>query len=147
MRKTRVFTIGVLVAGLCLGLCGCKHGISYGNIPEETINFTVYPFSLDNTLMATGNYKYFQAGYMGVFVYHIGYMDEEFVAFEQACPVDWEDGCYVEYDPQTSYLKGVRCQNTFSSFDGFGRSQGSRNYALRKCKVTWMDAQRFLVSY
>ena len=145
MRNTGAFFICVLTAGLCLGLCGCKDPVSYGNIPDSTINFEVYPYSLDNTLMPIGNYIYKNAGYMGVFVYHIGYMDEEYIAFEQACPVDWENGCYVEFDSETGYLKGKQCQNTFSSYNGFGISVS--RYALRKCKITWTNSQCFRVTY
>ncbi len=142
--KTAARLAASLPMGLCFFLCSCGDPVSYGNIPDETINFTVYPYSLDNTLMAVGNYKYFPYGYSGVFVYHIGYMDEEFVAFEQACPIDWEDGCYVEFDPESNLLKGTRCHSEFGSFDGFCRTVSG--YALKKCRITWTSSQTFQVS-
>lgn len=122
----------------------CGDPVSYGNIPEETVNFTVRPYSTDNTLHGVGSYKYFPYGYMGVFVYHIGYMDEEYVAFEQACPIDWEDGCYVEYDKNRELLVGTLCQQEFGTFDGYCKTVSG--FALRKYRITYIDGQTFQVS-
>ena len=54
-----------------LGFQSCGNSIDYGEIPWEDIyvNFSVYPYSLDNRLAAVGNYKVFEnEGVWGVFV-------------------------------------------------------------------------------
>lgn len=132
----RIFVLASLV--LLMVSCG---EISYGNIPEKTVNFTVRPRSLDNTLMPVGSFKYFPYGYSGVVVYHIGDMDEEYVAFEQACPLDWEAGCFVKFDKDNFVLKGEQCHLTYSSYSGYGRDKGNARYALRKYHITYLSSQ------
>ena len=145
MRNTVDFLLGMLTAGLCLCLCGCNHSISNGNIPERSVNFTVHPYDLDNTLMTVGGVKYFNYGYSGVCVYHIGDMEEEYVAFEQACPMDWESGCYVQYDKAKDRFVGKDCGGEFSSYSGFGYNKVSR-FALRKYHITYLNNGTFQVS-
>lgn len=129
---------------LLVVLHSCGKPISYGNIPDETVNFTVRPYSTDNVLHGVGNYKYFPYGYWGVFVYHIGYMDEEYVAFDQACPIDWEDGCYVEYDKSEEILRGTICKSEYSTFTGYCKTHAG--FGLRKYRITYIDDQTFQVS-
>ena len=142
MKRIRTVFFSTL---LCV-LTACGHQISHGNIPEINVNFKVYPYSLDNTLLAAGNFKNFAHGYMGVCVYHAGYMDEEYVSFEQACPWDWEQGCMVEYDKETDRMIGQRCGYTYSSFNGYGNSKEVQRYALRKYHITYMANGAFVVS-
>ncbi len=130
------FSIFSAMVPLSLWMTSCGE-ISHGNIPEKTVNFTVRPYSMDNVLLATGGYKYFPYGYMGVVVYHIGDMDEEYVAFEQACPLDWENGCFVEYDKEQDVLTGKTCKGRFSSFTGYGRDKKNSGYALRKYHISY----------
>lgn len=129
---------------LALLMVSCGKQISYGNIPEETVNFTIRPYSIDNDLHGVGSYKYFPYGYMGVFVYHIGFMDEEYMAYEQACPIDWEDGCYVEYDHNDEVLRGKICKSEYSTMNGYCKTYSG--FALRKYRVTPVDGQTFQVS-
>lgn len=139
------FLFGVLLSGLLVCLLSCGHQISYGNIPDRSVNFTVRPYDLDNTLLPVGSFKYFQYGYSGVCVYHIGDMEEEYVAFEQACPLDWESGCYVQYNKQKDRLVGKECGGEFSSYSGFGYGKASR-FALRKYHITYLSGGNFQVS-
>ncbi|MDE7357600.1 MAG: hypothetical protein K2M74_04100, partial [Bacteroidales bacterium] len=144
-RNTVGLSICMLTAGFCLGLCGCKDPVSYGNIPERSVNFTVRPYDMDNILMAVGGVKEFPYGYNGVCVYHIGDMAEEYVAFEQACPLDWESGCYVQYDKAKDRFVGKDCGGEFSSYSGFGYNKVSR-FALRKYRITYLNNGTFQVS-
>lgn len=127
-------------------LSACRHQISHGNIPAINVYFKVYPYGWDNTLLTAGSVKYFDYGYMGVCVYHIGYMDEEYVAFEQACPWDWEKGCMVEYDREIDRMVGKRCGYAYSSFNGYGYSPEVRRYALRKYPINYAADGSFVVS-
>ena len=81
MRNTVGLFVCMLTAGLCLGLCGCKDPVSYGNIPERSVNFTVRPYDMDNILIAVGGVKLFTYGYNGVCVYDIVYMSVLYGAF------------------------------------------------------------------
>lgn len=143
--KGALLFIGMLTAGLGLVLYGCEHSISHGNIPERSVNFTVRPYDTDNTLMAVGGVKDFPYGYSGVCVYHIGDMEEEYVAFEQACPLDWESGCYVRYDKSKDRFVGKDCGSEFSSYSGFGYAKVS-HFALRKYRITYLNNGTFQVS-
>lgn len=139
------FLFGVLLSGLFVCMLSCGHQISYGNIPDRSVNFTVRPYDLDNTLLPVGSFKYFDHGYSGVFVYHIGDMEEEYVAFEQACPLDWKSGCYVQYNRQKDRLVGKDCGGEFSSYSGFGYGKASR-FSLRKYHITYLSGGNFQVS-
>ncbi|MCM1169770.1 MAG: hypothetical protein NC324_07525 [Bacteroides sp.] len=143
MRARFSFVPILIASGLCLVSCG--HQISHGNIPDTSVNFTVRPYDLDNTLLPVGSFKYFSYGYSGVVVYHIGDMEEEYVAFEQACPLDWESGCYVQYDRNKDRLVGKDCKGEYSSYSGFGSGIVS-SYALRKYHITYMTDGNFQVS-
>lgn len=140
-------TIGMLLGLLLCGgmLSGCQQ-ITEGNIPERNVNFTVRPYDMDNVLLPVGGFKYFNYGYSGVFVYHIGDMEEEYVAFEQACPLDWEDGCYVEYDKPNECLVGRKCSGEYSTYNGFGKSKNVSRYTLRKYHITYLSGGNFQVS-
>lgn len=141
----RVWFLSLLLLLLSVCLLSCGHQISYGNIPDRTVNFTVRPYDLDNILLPVGSFHCFPHGYSGVFVYHIGDMEEEYVAFEQACPRDWESGCYVEYNKQKDRLVGKDCGGEFSSYSGFGYGKASR-FALRKYHITYLSGGNFQVS-
>lgn len=149
MKKRHLSVLLRLVLAAVLSLeclASCRNQISHGNIPEVNVNFKVYPYAWDNTLLVAGSFKYFPWGYMGVCIYHIGYMDEEYVAFEQACPLDWEDGCMVEYDRVTDRMIGNRCGYEYSSFNGYGYNPEVRRYALRKYHITYLSDGSFTVS-
>ena len=135
--------------GLCLlPLASCNSAIEYGEIPVEDIhvNFIVRPYSMDNELLAIGNYKEFpDQGDWGVLVYHIGYMDEDYVAFNQACPFDCESsGCYVQYDKSKEAFIGSVCKQEFSTYTGFCTTVSG--YGLVKYNITYYPDGSFLVS-
>ena len=131
-----------------LPLASCNSAIEYGEIPVEDIhvNFIVRPYSMDNELLAIGNYKEFpDQGDWGVLVYHIGYMDEDYVAFNQACPFDCESsGCYVQYDKSKEAFIGSVCKQEFSTYTGFCTTVSG--YGLVKYNITYYPDGSFLVS-
>ena len=142
------YCLGSFCIGLfCLGLHGCGDPVDYGEIPWEDIdvNFRVYPYSLDNMLMATGNSKVFEdQGMWGVFVYHIGYMDEPFVAFDLACPFDCRSNdCQVTYSKEDEAFIS-RCGQKFSTYTGFCSTVSG--YSLFKYNITYAEDGSFFVS-
>ena len=130
-----------------LGFQSCGDSIDYGKIPWEDIyvNFSVYPYSLDNRLAAVGNYKVFEnEGVWGVFVYHIGDMEEEFVAFDRACPFDCRSSdCYVTYNAAEGAFVS-KCNQKFSIFTGFCTTISG--YSLLKYNITYLSNGSFVVS-
>jgi nitrite reductase/ring-hydroxylating ferredoxin subunit len=78
--------------------------------------------------MSIGGYEIFDGrdilhpfhGYAGIIVYH--YTDDEYLAYDLACPNDYQQGCKVEYFNGDLMLECPCCGTTFSIFDGFPRS-------------------------
>ncbi|MDR0619211.1 MAG: hypothetical protein LBG17_04870 [Bacteroidales bacterium] len=90
-------------------------------IPVPAVSFNVYPYSMDYGLATMGSYMIFQShGYAGIIVYH--YTNDEFLAFDLACPNDFQNGCSVEYISSELVLKCKCCGTTFSIFDGYPRN-------------------------
>ncbi|MDR1973510.1 MAG: hypothetical protein LBQ31_02430 [Bacteroidales bacterium] len=90
-------------------------------MPVPAVSFNVYPRGIDYDLRTIGGYKIFTSqGYAGIIVYH--YMENEFLAFDLACPNDYQQGCKVEYNSSTLLLECKCCGTTFSIFDGFPRN-------------------------
>ena len=100
--------------------------------------------SLDNVLLPAGNSKTFEnEGVWGVFVYHIGYMDEEYVAFDLACPFDClSNDCRVRYDKAQEMFVS-QCGQTFSTYTGYCNTVSG--YGLLKYNITYMG-DSFVVS-
>lgn len=141
-------TAWILICACLLGTSfqSCGDPIEYGEIPWEDIyvNFAVYPMSLDNVLLPAGNSKTFEnEGVWGVFVYHIGYMDEEYVAFDLACPFDClSNDCRVRYDKAQEMFVS-QCGQTFSTYTGYCNTVSG--YGLLKYNITYMG-DSFVVS-
>ncbi|MDR1739880.1 MAG: hypothetical protein LBR45_03905 [Bacteroidales bacterium] len=102
-------------------LCTACIRNNYIKIPVPAVKYVVYPYGGDYELMAIGGYKIIpNEGYAGIIVYH--YSDEEFLAYDLACPNDYQQGCKVEYFNGDLMLECPCCGTTFSIFDGFPRS-------------------------
>ncbi|MEG1499211.1 MAG: hypothetical protein RSA02_05000 [Bacteroidales bacterium] len=133
------------VVFMLLFFTSCPQHEKFREIPATYVNFIVRPFSLDNDLHAIGNYKYFPAqGYNGIIVYHLS--TSEFLAYDLACPNDYEYGCTIVYDPKTSTLIDRKCcGTTFNILSGF--PEGSTLPSpLHSYKVTWINKEEIQVS-
>ena len=115
MRKTLL--TGLLL--LLLAACGDQQP----EIPYRKVRFTV---SIPSTnLNYVGGYEYFTGGVSGVVVYR--YDIANFMAFDRACPHDWEEGGRVEV-VNSIFLYDSLCGSMFNILDGTpvgGPSKGS----------------------
>lgn len=150
-RKPAILS-GILCAVLGLSLQSCHNSIDYGEIPWEDVyvNFTVN-LSLgdengpNNILASIGNWKVFEnEGVWGVFVYHLGDMEEEYVAYDLACPFDcMSSDCTVSYDATNACFVS-KCGQKFSIFSGFCTTISG--YSLYKYHITYLSNGSFVVS-
>ena len=99
-------------------LVGCE-GYNHPNLPKVPVNFTIYPNDVSYLdLNWAGGHMYFTGGVNGIVVYRL--TDDQFLAFERACPYDWDD----EDEPRVSVeadgitLKCVKCGSLFKILDG-----------------------------
>ncbi|MDR2556761.1 MAG: hypothetical protein LBC49_03505 [Bacteroidales bacterium] len=113
----------IIILFVCILFIGgsCSRVGRFIKIPVPAVSFNVYPYSIDYVLGPMGNYKIFPLqGYAGIIVYH--YTADEFLAFDLACPNDFQNGCSVEYKSSELILQCKCCGTTFSIFDGYPRS-------------------------
>lgn len=99
----------------------CSRVNKFIKIPVPAVSFNVYPYSQDYKLGTISGYKIFPLqGYAGIIVYH--HTNDEFLAFDLACPNDFQNGCSVEYKSSELILECKCCGTTFSIFDGYPRN-------------------------
>ncbi len=124
----------------------CTRG-NYIKIPVPAVNnYPVYPYGGDYELMVIGGYKIIpNEGYAGIIVYH--YSDDEFLAYDLACPNDYQQGCKVEYNNSDLMLKCTCCGTTFSILDGFPRNNADAYPSPLYKYSTWIGANRVVYIY
>jgi nitrite reductase/ring-hydroxylating ferredoxin subunit len=96
---------------------GCKKKNS-NPIPESYVSFYMNISStIYLNLASVGGYEYITGGYKGIVVYRKS--SEEFMAFERACPYDWDnDNGYASVDSSGLILKCKNCGSEFLILDG-----------------------------
>jgi len=104
-------------------------------IPYVKVNFTV-PINANN-LIHVGKYEYFTGGLCGTFVYRLDM--STFLAYDRACPYDWQDDGYIIYDPALLQLICAKCGSAFNVLDGFPMNNTKSNYFLRPYKAILID--------
>jgi len=87
-------------------------------IPETYVNFYMNISStLYLNLASVGGWENITGGYKGLVVYRKS--SEEFMAFERACPYDWQiDSAYVSVGSSGLILKCKSCGSEFLILDG-----------------------------
>jgi hypothetical protein len=111
----------ILFACIFFTGASCSRTNRFIKIPVPAVSFNVYPYSIHYKLGTIGSYMIFSSqGYAGIIVYH--YLDHEFLAFDLACPNDFQNNCSVEYKSGELLLECKCCGTTFSIFDGFPRN-------------------------
>lgn len=125
---------------LCLNAC---KGDKFREIPVPPVSFVIRPYSMDNELMAVGNHKIFPTkGYNGIIVLHMS--KDEFVAYDLACPNDYEHACTVAMY-KDFYLKDEECcGSTFSTLTGFPIESDYHNI-LHSYNVIWINSTELQV--
>lgn len=122
----------VLFGILLLSLSTCK--TPEDTIPYKRIHFNVSIPSTD--LINVGGYEYFTGGVSGIVVYRFDM--NEFVAFDRACPYDWEDGGRVSVVEGTFFLYDSLCGTTYEILTGTPFS-GPGEAPLRKYNTFMED--------
>jgi len=126
----KIICLGFVV-GLLLASCGDR----LHTIPHTKVNFTV---SINtNKLIHSGGYEYFTGGINGVFVYRLDM--STFLAYDRACPYDWEDNGYVIYNQATLQLVCEACGSTFNILDGSPMNNSKANNFLRPYNTRLID--------
>jgi nitrite reductase/ring-hydroxylating ferredoxin subunit len=105
-------------------------------IPESYVNFYLNISStIYLNLASVGGSEYITGGYKGIVVYRKS--SEEFVAFERACPNDWEiDSAFVSVEPSDLILKCKSCTSEFLILDG-SVVKGPSELPLKQYKTTF----------
>ena len=98
-----------------LFLFSCKNDDNEDLIPYVTVNFTIYPNTLD--YIPVGQYEYFTGGYKGIIIYRP--QEDEFMAYERACPYDpLTEGARVIVDASGLIAGDTICGSKFILLDG-----------------------------
>ncbi len=96
-------------------LTSCKNDENDEPIPYVTVNFTIYPNTLD--YIPIGQYEYFTGGYKGIIIYRP--QENEFMAYERACTFDpLTEGARVVVDASGIIAADTVCGSKFILLDG-----------------------------
>lgn len=129
-----------------LYLCSCSQGNDFREIPVPSVHLNVQPYGMDNVLGPIGNYKIFGSyGYAGIIVYH--FTETDYLAYDLACPNDYEYGKKVVYDPGSLTLTDKDgCGTVFSILTGFPE-KGYLPNPLHTYKTSWNPQNQILTVY
>ena len=149
---------GALVAWIAMAaalFCACPGPDEYRKVPVPPVQRRVYPYGMDNELGPVGNYKLFpNDGYGGIIVYH--FTETEYLAYDLACPNDYEYGCKVTYHRELLNLKcegcagcpdcRTGCGTVYSVLTGFPE-EGYQPNPLHIYSTMWDPATQCLLVY
>ncbi|MDE5703485.1 MAG: hypothetical protein K2H70_01540 [Bacteroidales bacterium] len=148
--------LAIAFCAMLAGLFGaCPGPDEFRRVPVPPVQLRVYPYGSDNTLGPVGNYKTFPSyGYGGIIVYH--FTETEYLAFDLACPNDYEQGCKVTHYPADLNLRCEGCAGctdcrngcgtVFSLLTGFPE-EGRYPNPLYQYQVQWHPSERTLLVY
>lgn len=143
------------MAALAVLFCACPGPDEFRQVPVPPVQLRIYPSGMDNELGPVGNHKIFpNYGYAGILVYH--FTETEFLAYDLACPNDYEYGCKVTYSPKDLNLKcagcrecpdcGKGCGTIYSVLTGFPE-EGKFPNPLHIYSTQWDAATQTLLVY
>ncbi|HLN52246.1 MAG TPA: hypothetical protein VK212_00970 [Lentimicrobium sp.] len=111
----------------------CKSDEGDDLIPYVTVNFTIYPNTLD--YIPIGQYEYFTGGYKGILIYRP--QENEFMAYERACPYDpLTEGARVTVDGSGLLAVDTVCGSKFSLLDG-SPMEGPAKIPLKQYRTSY----------
>lgn len=131
--KRRLFFLVLL---FCSGFLGnsCSKDESE-TIPYVYVNFLIEP---NNTLYyklnVIGGWEYLIGGYNGIVVFRLS--QDEFVAYDRACPYDYKNGCRVDVESSNVTLIDSCCNSHFIYTDG-SPYQGPVHVSLKYYKTSY----------
>jgi hypothetical protein len=117
-------------------ITGCSKEEKRNDIPVVAVNFFIYPNSTEYLeLNGVGGWVNLTGGYRGIIVYRKSIT--EFMAFERACPYDWElIDARVDVDPSGLTAACPSCQSKFILLDGTP-FQGPTHYPLKQYQTQY----------
>ncbi|MDE7150430.1 MAG: hypothetical protein K2O01_08540 [Bacteroidales bacterium] len=147
-------SIGLIFAATVL-FCACPGPDEFRKVPVPPVQLRIYPYGMDNALGPVGNYKIFpNYGYAGIIVYH--FTETEYLAYDLACPNDYEYGCKATYHHESLNLicEGcptcedcrTGCNTVYSALTGFPEA-GHLPNPLYTYRTQWEPATQTLLIY
>lgn len=138
----------LILSNICLvlGFISCDRIGELRKVPVPSgTSLRVEPFGMDNILGPIGNHKVFDQGLGGIFVYHVS--TNEYVAYDMACPNDYEFNKTVSWD-DTAYC--LRCKNgcgtKFDVFTGVPL-EGENPSPLYTYRTYWNSSNQVLTVF
>ena len=128
---------------LILILTGCAKEENPNEIPYVVVNFVILPNSTEYLeLNGVGGWVYLTGGYRGIIVYRKS--TDEFMAFERACPHDWE-AADARIEVESSGLTTVcpSCQSKFILIDGTP-FEGPSHYPMKQYQTQYDGNQLYI---
>lgn len=124
----------IFLALLPFILLGCR--IEHSTIPEEYVDFFVYPNSMEYAdLNYYGGHVYVTGGVNGIVIYRIN--EYTFVAYDRACPLDWqEQESWLWMDDSGLLLECSGCHSKFNIINGDVVS-GDARHPLKMYKTAY----------
>lgn len=113
-----------------LGITACSKEKNSNEIPVVAVNFVITPNSTEYLeLNGVGGWVTVTGGYRGIIIYRKSIT--EFMAFERACPFDWEQ-TNARVEVEVSGLTAIcpSCKSKFILLDGTP-FEGPSNYPLK----------------
>ncbi|MEG2069917.1 MAG: hypothetical protein RR034_00880 [Bacteroidales bacterium] len=116
-------------------LTGCKDFI-HETIPNVNLDFTIYPNDVNYLeLNHYGGHLYFTGGVRGVIVYRLD--QNTFLAYDRACPYDWEEkDSWLWVDESGLLIVDRHCGSLFNILDG-SVVQGPATIPLKRYKTRY----------
>ncbi|MFZ4401820.1 MAG: hypothetical protein ACOYO1_17455 [Bacteroidales bacterium] len=104
-------------------------------IPYVYVNFYIQPNStLYQKLTTIGGWEYLTGGYNGIVVYRAS--QDEFVAFDRACPYDYKNGCRIVVESSFTTTIDSCCGSRFLLTDG-SPFKGPATVSLKQYKAIY----------
>lgn len=130
------FLLLIYIPAIFLVLIGCSKEEKKNEIPVVAVSFVINPNSTEYIeLNGTGGWVYLTGGYRGIIVYKKS--DYEFMAYERACPYDWEL-TDARIDVEATWLTTTcpSCKSRYILTDGTP-IEGPTHYALKQYQTQY----------
>jgi nitrite reductase/ring-hydroxylating ferredoxin subunit len=117
MGKTSILTFFVLM----VASTACKKQQNMNTIPNVAVQEFVYLNTPEGfNLQVQGGWTYYGGGYKGLVVYrrYFNFQFDDFIAYDRACPLHWQDECGILKVVDNIYLECSCTGHQYLLFDG-----------------------------
>lgn len=131
----------IIVLLLLIGLMSSCNTEYFNSIPDARVNFKVYPYDIDPTLLPVNGYKSFtiartageRVGYGGLLVFHGSESGNDlFYAYDLSCPYEAKVDVRVVVE-NTLFARCPVCKSKYEIFSGIGNPvEGPAKYPLKR---------------